>query len=292
MKAAAKVLARAQAKVGPELERVLERIATPRQGDGAPGAHAAPERLVQAMRYAVTSPGKRLRPALVLAGAEAVGGELEVVLAGACAVELVHAYSLIHDDLPALDDAATRRGQPSLHKAFDHPTALLAGDALLTEALGLIADPLPKRRAHASARRRLAATFELARAAGAGGMVGGQVDDVAAAHHVLPAEALRSIHARKTGRLIRASVLIGGLLGGGSKKQLRRLGTYGAELGLSFQLIDDILDQDGLVPVLGVDPVRREAEAATTRALEAIAPFGRRGRSLAALAELMVSRLA
>lgn len=291
MKAADKILEKAKARVEPELLLVLSRIAAPRKSDGPAGAHLAPESLVKAMHYAVTSPGKRLRPALVFAGAEAVGGKAEPVLAAACAVELVHAYSLVHDDLPAMDNAATRRGQPSLHKAMGEATALLAGDALLTEALGLIADPSPKKRAHASARRRLQASFELARAAGAGGMVGGQVDDVEATGKVLGADALRSIHARKTGRLIRAAVTIGGILGGGGDRAVERLARFGTEIGLAFQLIDDVLDQDGLVPILGADQVRQEAEAATQRAQEALQPFGRRGRSLHALAEAMVARL-
>jgi geranylgeranyl pyrophosphate synthase len=287
-----RLLVDAKKKVEPLLAKVVERIAKPITSDGPEGAHLVPSSLDEAMRYALLSPGKRLRPALVLGGAKAVGGKPSDAYAAACAVEMIHAYSLIHDDLPCLDDADERRGKPSLHKAFDEATALLAGDALLTEAFALVADPRPLGRGEPKPKARALATFELARAAGAGGMVGGQVDDVLGLGKRLSSAELWPIHRRKTGRLIQAAVTIGGICGGGAPRDLDRLRKYGAEVGLAFQLVDDLLDNDGVVTTLGRETTMRAADDATTLALEALAPFGKKANGLVELALTMMQRTA
>ena len=293
------LLERAVRLVEPALEEALARIGQRRASDGDDeGGHRVPERLLEAMRYAVFSPGKRLRPALVLGGAKAVGGRLEDTLPAACAVEMVHAYSLVHDDLPAMDDDDLRRGKPSCHKQFDEATALLAGDALLTEALALVADGEPLGGGAAvRPKRRLKATVELARAIGAAGMVGGQADDLAAdaagkrgEGEATPASAIVSIHQRKTGRLIRAAVALGGIYGGGSAKEIAALRRFGGAIGLAFQLVDDALDGDGLARREGADHVRAEAARLTAEAFAALKPFGRRGAPLKALAAAMAAR--
>lgn len=281
----------AQARVEPALIEALERIGAPLPADGPAGAHAVPARLAEAMKYAVTSPGKRLRPALVLGGAHAVGAEVDDVLPAACAVEMVHAYSLVHDDLPALDDDDTRRGLPACHKKFDEATALLAGDALLTEALALVADPRPLAGGRPiDAARRAAATTELARAIGAAGMVGGQQDDVTLGEDATRAQ-LYTIHRRKTGRLIAASVALGAIVGGGSDEDIAALRAFGADIGLAFQLVDDILDADGVVPHVGNDAARQEAVELTVRATERLQRFEGRGAPLAEVAEQMAERI-
>jgi geranylgeranyl diphosphate synthase type II len=285
------LLALAMERVDPALDAALTRAATALPADGPPLAHEAPSSLLEAMRYAVLAPGKRLRPALVLGGARAVGGGLDDALPAACAVEMVHAYSLVHDDLPALDDDDVRRGRPSCHKAFGEALALLAGDALLTAAFELLGDaralgagrPVP-------AGRRIKAVVELARGAGVAGMIGGQVDDVAG-----PPEdrrALEAIHRRKTGRLIQAAVVLGGLFGGGSAAQIRALRGFGADLGFAFQLIDDVLDEDGAAALEGAEAARSEAKTVTGRAIEALQPFGARARGLRNVARSMLERVA
>jgi geranylgeranyl diphosphate synthase type II len=290
------LLEQARRLVEPALAEALERAGRPERADGHADGHAIPPRLLEAMRYAVFSPGKRLRPALVLGAARAVGGRAEDALPAACAVELVHAYSLVHDDLPALDDDDERRGQPSCHIKFDEATALLAGDALLTEALTLIADgrPLGKGR-RVVPSRRMQAALELGRAVGAAGMVGGQVDDLAAdmagGASASRREVLR-IHRRKTGRLIQASAAIGALFGGGTRAQVDALRAFGEQVGLAFQLVDDVLDGDGLARVEGADAARAEAEALTRAALAALAPLGRAAQPLVAIAEAMAARTA
>lgn len=281
------------ARVDPAIDEALERLAAATPDDGPDLAHIAPPPLLEAMRYAVLSPGKRLRPALVLGGARAVGGELDDALPAACAVEMVHAYSLVHDDLPALDDDDMRRGRPSCHKKFGEATALLAGDALLTAAFELLGDARVFRSGKpVSGGRRVKAVHELARAIGAAGMVGGQVDDLAAGAKPGDRRTLEAIHRRKTGRLIQASVVLGALFGGGSAPQVRALRTFGADLGLAFQLVDDVLDGDGAAALEGVEAAREEARAVTARAAEALQPFGRRAQGLRKLARDMAERLA
>jgi geranylgeranyl diphosphate synthase type II len=208
-----------------------------------------PPALLEAMRYSLLAPGKRLRPLLVLLAAEACGAASAVALPAAGAVEMVHAYSLIHDDLPAMDDDDLRRGLPTCHKRFGEALAILAGDALLTLAFQVLAEGYPGRTAAACCR-------ELARAAGAAGMVGGQVDDLAwertIATDTAPRrtlEGLENLHARKTGALIRASLRLGVLAAAGEPGPdpalMDRFDGYGRCLGLAFQIIDDMLDVEG-----------------------------------------------
>ena len=288
------LLAEAHARVEPALAEVLRRLGAARPADGPEGAHAVPGRLAEAMAYALLSPGKRLRPALVLGAAHAVGAELDDALPAACAVEMIHAYSLVHDDLPIMDDDAERRGRPSTHVQFDDATALLVGDALLTEALGVVADGAPLGAGgRVSAEARAAATVALARAAGAAGMVGGQADDLAAEagqHAGATVAQVISIHRRKTGRLIQASVALGGLYGGASQDELQALRRFGAGVGLAFQLVDDALDGDGVAHLTSPGEARAQGAAETEAALVALAPFGPRGEPLAALVRRMVER--
>jgi geranylgeranyl diphosphate synthase, type II len=282
----------AAAMFEPAMSEALDRLGVPLPSDGHPGGHAVPSRLLEAMRYALFSPGKRLRPALVFGSARAVGAPLPDVLPAACAVEMIHTYSLVHDDLPVLDNDDFRRGRPSCHKQFDEPTALLAGDALLTEALALVASgsPLGGGRLVAAERRALA-TAELARAIGAAGMVGGQLEDIESEKMQPTGDALRSIHRRKTGRLIQASAVLGAIYGGGSSEATDALRRFGGEVGLAFQLVDDALDGDGVAAVEGVEAARTEAIAATERALSELARFGAQGAGLAELATAMVERV-
>ncbi len=206
----------------------------------------APAKLLEAMRYSLLAPGKRLRPILVLMAAEACGGKTEDALPAACAVEMIHAYSLVHDDLPAMDDDDLRRGRPTCHKQFDEATAILVGDALLTLAFQVLSEDIqPPGLAAACCQ-------ELARAAGPTGMIGGQIDDLASEHTSGASMAvLQSIHERKTGALFRAALHLGGLIGTQlsstpqAKEWLTAIDGYGGALGLAFQISDDLLDVEG-----------------------------------------------
>jgi geranylgeranyl pyrophosphate synthase len=224
-------LARVRATVDAELDARL------------PSPETAPRRLHEAMRYAVFSGGKRVRPALVVLGGEAFGAADPVLNAAAAAVEMIHAYSLVHDDLPALDDDDLRRGRPTVHKRFDEATAVLTGDALLTTALALLAALPPGGRAVAL----------VGSAIGTGGMIGGQADDLEAerAWPADPAAALDSIHRRKTGALITASLRLGGLIAGADPDGDALLAALGERVGLLFQIGDDLLDAEGRSDVLG-----------------------------------------
>ncbi|HTO13951.1 MAG TPA: farnesyl diphosphate synthase [Candidatus Binatia bacterium] len=212
-----------------------------------PPETAPPSRVHEAMRYSVLAPGKRLRPILVIAGAEAVGGRAEAVLDTACALELIHAYSLIHDDLPAMDDDDYRRGRLTSHKVFGEAMAILAGDALLTLAFRLIA--------HNAARIAPAAVgavvAEVADAAGTDGMVGGQVVDIESEGKVISAEMLDYIHLHKTAALIRVALRVGATLAGGRAETVDAISRAGEALGLAFQIVDDILDVEGNLAELG-----------------------------------------
>jgi geranylgeranyl diphosphate synthase type II len=281
----------AERMVEPALAEALDRLGEVLPTDGPPDGHRVPERLLEAMRYAVFSPGKRLRPALVLGSARAVKAPLPDVLPAACAVEMVHAYSLVHDDLPSLDDDDFRRGQPSCHKKFGEATALLAGDALLAEALALVAHGRPLQGGAAVKAERCArAASELARAIGAAGMVGGQLDDIESEAKPVSGRELRSIHRRKTGRLLQASSVLGAIYGGGAADEVDALRRFGAEIGLAFQLIDDALDGDGVARLEGAETARAEAAEATSRALRELHRFGPSGDPLAALATAMAER--
>ena len=245
-----------------------------------------PGRLCEAMRYAVLGGGKRLRPLMVLASCEAVGAEFEAGLDGACAVEMIHAYSLVHDDLPAMDDDDERRGRPSCHKAFGEATAILTGDALLTLAFEVLARPSGRADRDAG---RLRAVFELADAAGAKGLVGGQSLDLAFEGQAIEdMELLERIHRGKTGALFRASCLIGGLLGGAALETLEKLRDYGEAIGLAFQHIDDALDNEH--EKLAADAGAR-ASALLDRCATMAESFGDGGRGLAELARVIEKRM-
>ncbi|MBI1797951.1 MAG: polyprenyl synthetase family protein [Candidatus Eisenbacteria bacterium] len=211
-----------------------------------PAAKETPPALHAAMRYAALGPGKRLRPLLALTACEAVGGRYERALPAAAAVELVHAFSLVHDDLPAMDDDDFRRGRPTTHKRFDEATALLAGDALLALAF----ETLARARA-ASPRAACRAVALLAQAAGSRVLVGGQVLDLEGEGRRVSGSGVRDIHLRKTGGLIRAALMTGGLAGNASPGRLRALGAMGLELGLAFQIHDDLLNRRSSLARLG-----------------------------------------
>ena len=286
---------RAQAVDG-ALDRFLPRESLP------------PESLHKAMRYSVFAGGKRLRPVLVAAGAEAVGGTLEAVMPAACAVEMIHTYSLIHDDLPAMDNDDFRRGVPTSHKVFGEAIAILAGDALLTLAFRLLANSSP---AGGEAGRLRDMLIEVADAAGSAGMVGGQVADIECEGKVAGAAIVDYIHTHKTAALIRASIRSGAILAGASAAELKALGVVGDSLGLAFQIMDDILDitatseelgktagkdqaqQKATYPAVhGIEASRRRAQALVADAHAALAPFGERALPLRALGTFIIERKA
>ncbi len=283
-----------RALVDAALERYLPAEATP------------PPTVHRAMRYSVMAGGKRLRPILVIAGAEAVGGAPDTVMPTACALELIHTYSLIHDDLPAMDDDDYRRGRLTSHKVFGEAVAILAGDALLTLAFKLVAEnsafvpnPLVLRDV----------VTELAEAAGTCGMVGGQVVDIESEGKTITAETLEYIHRHKTAALIRASLRVGALFAGGDATSVAAISEAGSDLGLAFQIVDDILDVEGSLESLGktagsderkqkatypalhgLDASRRQAQALIARVKRRLAAFGERSAALCALADYVVER--
>jgi len=213
------------------------------------GEIARPERLLAAMRYATLGGGKRLRPFLVIESSRLLGVVGEGPLRVGCALEMVHCYSLAHDDLPAMDDDDLRRGRPTTHKAFDEATAILAGDGLLTYAFDVIADEAT----HESPLVRAKATLALARAAGLGGMVGGQALDLAAETAATPLkqQEILTLQAMKTGALLRFAVEAGAILAQAKEREAQALSRYGAALGAAFQIADDILDAEGDTAALG-----------------------------------------
>lgn len=239
-----------RAEVREQVDRRLDEV--------LPAATTPPVRLHEAMRYSVFAGGKRVRPLLVVLGGEAIGGERRQLVHGGAAVELIHTFSLVHDDLPALDDDALRRGRPTLHRAYDEATAILAGDALLSLGFELLATGP----AEVSEDRRVRAVALLADAVGSAGMIGGQVADLEAEAHWPEAaeEALELIHRRKTGRLIAAALRLGALYAGADAKTDRRLDELGRSIGLIFQIADDILDVEGTSEALG-KTTRKDAEA-------------------------------
>jgi geranylgeranyl diphosphate synthase type II len=266
----------------------------------------APASLVTAMRYSLLAGGKRVRPILALEACRAVGGRDAWTLPACCALEMIHTYSLIHDDLPAMDDDAWRRGKPTAHVKFGEAAAILSGDALHSLAFQILAEEPSGRR---FAERRAHVLSRVARAVGMQGMVGGQVRDLESEGRRVTRGELRRIHRTKTGALLAASAECGGILGGGSRKQVEALRRYGVSLGLAFQIVDDILDVEGTRADLGKSPgkdravrkatypslfglerSRRMASRAVASAQRGLSPFGERGAPLARLAEFILRR--
>ena len=213
-----------------------------------PGPPACPANLADLMRYSIVAGGKRLRPILCLASAEAVGGDSALAMPAACALEFIHTYSLIHDDLPAMDNDTLRRGQPTLHVVAGEGMAILAGDGLLTEAFALMARE-PRGDDSSLVARKARVIGIVAAGAGTAGMVGGQAIDLTGGP--LDADGLRGMHARKTGALIRASATAGAVMGGGTDGQIEAIDRAASEFGLAFQIIDDVLDVEGASAELG-----------------------------------------
>ncbi len=286
--------------IDPLLEQALDL-----SGDASP-------RLLDAMRYALLAPGKRLRPALVLWASAACGGSWEVAAGPAIAVEMIHAYSLVHDDLPAMDDDDLRRGRPTCHRAFDEATAILCGDALQALAFEVLARSLPAGQAGCGCG-------VLARAAGAEALVGGQSDDLAAERGWIadisasPATEqivwLERVHRRKTGALFLASLELGGLAAGADRGRMAMLAAYGRAFGLAFQIADDLLDAEGdeaamgkrvgkdagrgkltFPTVCGLEPSRERGRALAEEAAGAVAGLGEAAAELTGLARWIVAR--
>ena len=276
--------------------------------EALPSDPDTPPDLLEAMRYSLMAGGKRLRPILVLLAAEACGADPRDAMPAACAVEMVHTYSLIHDDLPAMDDDDLRRGQPTSHVAFGEAMAILAGDALLTRAFEILAADLPDPVVAAECCRVLAS------AGGSDGMVGGQVADLAATNTSPesvddPLQVLGDIHRRKTGRLLAASLELGAVVAGAEKQVRESLLDYGQQVGLAFQVADDLLDVEGDInrtgktsgrdahlgkwtyPALaGNDTSRRLARNCIASACAAVEPLGEAGEPLKVLAEFVIER--
>jgi geranylgeranyl diphosphate synthase type II len=268
--------------------------------------HLSDSRLSSAMRYSLMASGKRLRPVLCMAAAETVGEINNDVINAACAVEMIHTYSLIHDDLPAIDDDNLRRGKPTCHIQYDEATAILAGDALLTLAFNILSDPpaLPE-----NTTNQLQVIKTIARAAGQNGMIEGQMRDIEAESTTVPLDQLKQIHRLKTGALIEASVSIGALLAGGSPETVAQLKIYAENIGLAFQVIDDILNVEGDAAkmgkatgtdasrnkstypgLLGMEQSRQFAAELINNALHALDIFGNKAVPLSALAEYIIRR--
>jgi geranylgeranyl diphosphate synthase type II len=272
-----------------------------------PGEESYPQAIFQAMRYSVFAGGKRVRPILAIAAAEAIGGAAADVLPLACALECIHTYSLIHDDLPALDNDDYRRGRLTNHKVFGEANAILAGDALLTFAFELMGEA--RHWTQFVPARVVQVMQEVAYAIGTFGMIGGQVVDLQMEGKDVDLPTLQYIHAHKTGALIRASVRSGAILGGGSPADVEVLTYYGTHIGLAFQIMDDILDVRGdeqlMGKTVGKDEERRKAtyprlvglaesearaQAAVTAGVAVLDPFGERGAVLRNLAQFIIMR--
>ncbi|OQA57341.1 MAG: Farnesyl diphosphate synthase [Candidatus Omnitrophica bacterium ADurb.Bin277] len=238
----------------------------------------------RAMQYAVFTGGKRFRPVLTLAVCEACGGRLKDAIPAACAIELIHTYSLVHDDLPALDNDNERRGKPSCHKKFGEAAAILAGDGLLTLAFQVLGGVKPFDRA-----ARL--VLEVSTAAGAGGMIGGQVEDIETAENKIDLAAHDFICAGKTGALIRAGAVAGAISAGASSKKIAMAGRYGALIGLAFQVVDDLLDGDGYCRFMPRDKAVKKAERLIREAKKTAVKLGRECRGLGYLADFLGARI-
>ena len=261
-----------------QIERSLDRCLPPVEGPAG--------RLAEAMRYAVFGGGKRLRPLLSIAACAAFDGPISSILEPAAALEMIHTYSLVHDDLPAMDDDDLRRGRATVHRAFGEAEAILAGDALLTLAFEVLASR-PEGDAHAG--RRAEAVLLVARGAGLSGMVGGQVADLAAERSTPSHGDLEWIHRHKTGALIAAAVALGALHAGADPPEREAMARYGDALGLAFQITDDILDRTASAEALGKTPGKDERSGkATYPALLGLEPSRREAQRLAELARASV----
>jgi len=269
-----------------------------------PRASTRPKTIHEAMRYSIFAGGKRLRPVITLAAAEVVGGSTEAALPLACAVECIHTYSLIHDDLPAMDNDDFRRGKPTSHKVYGEGIAILAGDALLTIAFEMVAGAKPSARYSSAALVK-----ELAYASGSQALVAGQVADLEGEGKKLKLSDLQYIHENKTAALITSSIRLGAMSANATPKQLAGLTEFGRSLGLAFQVIDDILDvtqtteklgksagkdiaaQKATYPaLLGLDKAKKEADRLTQRARAALKPFGKAAVPLSAIADYLLKR--
>jgi len=248
-----------------------------------PNAQQAPAVIHDAMRYCVFSGGKRFRPLLALGACETVGVSPRRALPVACAVELIHSYSLVHDDLPAMDNADERRGIPSCHRKYGEGNAILVGDALLTLAFELLS--------RNGTPHALAIIRTIGLASGTAGLIGGQVLDLQAISQPRTAteRTLLGIAEQKTAALITASVVAGALAGGASAAQLKPLKRYGQDVGLAFQLIDDLHDREGLAQVMGADAAKSQADRLIARAVKILEPFGKRAGTLRDLASWLLA---
>jgi len=272
-----------------------------------PGEQNDPSVICRAIRYSLLAGGKRIRPILCLAAAEAIGGVAEAVLPAACALEMIHTYSLIHDDLPAMDNDDYRRGRPTSHKVFGENIAILAGDALLTEAFRLLTnrEGMPGM----PPERLLDVAREIAEAAGHRGMVGGQVLDIRAEGEAVGLETLYAIHRCKTGALLRVSIRAGAILAGAGEEALAGLSDYGGKIGLAFQIADDILNVEGdplllgkgtgsdaargkvtFPALMGVEASRARAAELVMEAISSLASFDYRAAPLCAIARYILER--
>ncbi|MDJ0828386.1 MAG: polyprenyl synthetase family protein [Desulfobacterales bacterium] len=264
-------------------------------------------RLIEAMRYSLMANGKRLRPILCMAAAEAVGGPTGAVVPAACALEMIHTYSLIHDDLPAMDNDDLRRGKPTSHVKFNEATAILAGDALLTLAFQVLATA--KKGEQGDELKRLAVIARIARASGYLGMIEGQMQDMAYENQQLTQEELEKMHGLKTGVLIRASIASGAILAGGKDLQLDHLDEYARSIGLAFQITDDILNVEGdptimgkavgtdhlrskstYPSLLGLAPSKEYARQCIQKAIKALQSFDQQAEPLRAIARYVLDR--
>ncbi len=274
-----------------------------------PAAEGDFDRHIEAMRYSLLAGGKRVRPILCLAAARAVAGDAiddRDVLPVACALECIHTYSLIHDDLPAMDNDELRRGKATNHVLFGEAAAILAGDGLLTWAFDLLSNP---EHGTLSAGKKLAVTHCIARAAGSYGMVGGQALDIATENSTFPFETLQTIHKSKTGALITASVVSGGICGGADPEKLRSLESYGRQIGLAFQIVDDLLNVTATTEQLGkaagsdaelgkatypayfgIEETRKRAKDAVQKAKNSLNDFDRNAEPLRLLADYIYTR--
>jgi geranylgeranyl diphosphate synthase type II len=276
-----------------------------------PTADAFPPSIHRAIRYSLFAGGKRLRPVLVLASAEAVGGRGKDALPAAAALEMIHTYSLIHDDLPAMDNDDLRRGKPTSHVVFGEAIAILAGDALLTHAFHVLATASGNHGTPGTSEgeRRLRAVALLAEAAGMNGMIGGQVIDLESEGKGIDEQTIDQIHQKKTGALMEGAARLGAVMGGGDDDQIETLGRFGRDVGLAFQIVDDLLDVEGDAATLGksagkdlkagkatypsvhgIENARSRAKELAQRAVDLVAQFGPAGEPLVCLARRIVDR--